>query len=140
LPLWIRPLALLALAVALAGCGLEVASPDLFLLTRRGGGPKVTLLVNSGGTIRCNGSKAKPLPDNLLLQARNLTVMLNRDARRHLHIPPAHNSVYDYSVKLQPGTITFPDSAARTHPELARLELMALKILQGPCRGLSPSA
>jgi hypothetical protein len=129
----------LALAAFAAGCGLQVQSPDLFLLTRTGGGKKVTLLVNSGGTIHCNGSGTKPLPDKLLLAARNLTGALNRDAQRHLHIPPAPHSVYSYSVKLQPGTITFPDSAARSHPELARLELLALTILQGPCQGLSHS-
>jgi hypothetical protein len=134
-----RPLALLASGALVASCGLQVESPDLFLLTRTGGGKKVTLLVNSGGTIRCNGSGAKPLPDNLLLQARNLTGTLNGYARRHLHIPPARNSVYTYSVRLQPGTITFPDSAARTYPPLAHLELLALKILQGPCQGLSHS-
>ena len=124
-----------------AGCGLQVQAADLFLLTRTGGGqPKLTLLVNSGGTIRCNGSQAKPLPDNLLLQARNMTGALNRDARHHLHIAPAPDSVYNYRVKLQNGTITFPDTAARTHGELARLELLVVKIIDGPCRGLSHSA
>jgi hypothetical protein len=132
---------LLALAAAVAaGCGLQVQAPDLFLLTRTGGGQqKLTLLVNSGGTIRCNGSQARPLPDNLLLQARTLTGALNRDARRHLHLAPVPGSVYSYRVKLQSGTITFPDTAARTHSELARLELLAVQILGGPCHGLSRS-
>lgn len=135
-----RALALPALAVLVAGCGLQVQSPDLFLLTRTGGGKKVTLLVNSGGTIRCNGSQPKPLPDTLLLQARNQAAgTLNTDAQHHLHIPQTPDSVYRYQVKLQPGTITFPDTAARRHPELARFELLALKILQGPCHGLSHS-
>jgi hypothetical protein len=126
-------------AAVLAGCGLQVQAPDLFLLTRTGGAQKVTLLVNSGGTIRCNGSQAKPLPDTLLLQARTLTAALNRDATQRLHIPPAPGSVYSYRVKLQNGTISFPDTAARTHSELARLELLAVKIVGGPCRGLSHS-
>ena len=42
------------IAVVLAGCGLNVQSADLFLLTRTGQGPKLTLLVNDSGTIRCN--------------------------------------------------------------------------------------
>ena len=126
----------LLLAAAIdAGCGLEVQSPDLFLLTRTGNGRKLTLLVNSGGTVRCNGSHTKPLPDKLLLEARNVTGQLNRDARRHLHIQPAPDSVYLYRVRLQQGTVTFPDTAARGRPELAQLELLAVRIVEGPCRG-----
>ena len=37
-------------------------SPDLFLLTRTGQGATLTLLVNDGGTIRCNGGKAAAWP------------------------------------------------------------------------------
>ncbi len=120
-------------AVALAGCGLNVQAPDLFLLTRAGRGQRITLLVNDGGTIRCDGGAAKPLPDKLLLQARDLASTLSGDATRKLHLPPAPNSVAEYSVKLQNGTITFPDTAARTHPELAQTELFALQAAQGSC-------
>jgi hypothetical protein len=130
--------ALLLIAVA-AGCGFEVQQPDLFLLTRTGEGHKLTLLINSGGTVRCNGSHTRPLPDKLLLRARNLTGRLNRDARHRLRIPPGPGSVFRYRVKLQAGTIEFWDTAARGHPELAALELLALSIAQGPC-GLGGSS
>lgn len=79
------------------------------------------------------------MPDKLLLQARNLTGRLNRDARHHLRIAPGRNSFYRYRVKLQNGTIVFPDTAARTHPELAQLELLAVKLAQGPCNGVGRS-
>jgi hypothetical protein len=95
----------------------------------------LTLLVNSGGTVRCNGSATKTVPDKLLLKARNLTGRLNKDARRHLRIPAGPDSVYRYRVKLQRGTIAFPDTAARNHPELAQLVLLAVKLEQGPCQG-----
>ena len=127
--------ALLLVACAAAGCGLEVQQPDLFLLTRTGGGSRETLLVNSGGTVRCNGTRTKPVPDRLLLQARTLSGALDRDARHHLRIAPTPNSVYQYRVKLPAGTIVFPDTAARDHPELAQLELLAVKLAQGPCGG-----
>lgn len=129
--------ALIFAALAAVGCGLEVQQPDLFLLTRTGNGPKVTLLLNYGGTVRCNGTKTKQVPSKLLLQARNLTSSLNRDARHHLRIAPPHNSVYRYRVKLQDGTIEFPDTAAAHHSELAQLELIAVALLQGPCQGVS---
>jgi hypothetical protein len=134
-----RWLGLLAAVACLAGCGLEVQQPDLFLLKRTGNGAPLTELVNTGGTVRCDGSKAKPLPDKLLLKARNVSSRLNRDARHHLNIASQPDSVYRYRVRLQDGTIYFPDTAARTHSELAQLELLAVSIAQGPCKGAAPS-
>jgi len=125
-------LALAGLVMALAGC-LSIQSADLFLLTRTGGGPKLTLLLSDGGTVRCNGGPAKPLPDKLLLQARDLANTLDTDAKQHLRLAGTSHAVAMYTVKLKDGTISFPDTAARTHRELAQLELLAVQIAQGPC-------
>ena len=76
-----------AVAVLLAGC-FDVQSPDLFLLTRTGQGGKLTLLVNDGGTIRCDGAKAKPISDNALVTARDLSDNLVTDAQNKLDDPP----------------------------------------------------
>jgi hypothetical protein len=122
-----------ALAALLAACGLDVQAPDLFLLTRTGTGQKLTLLVSDDGTIRCNGGAARPLPDKLLIQARDLASTLNNDAKRNLRIPPSSNSVATYTVRVQQGTISFPDTAARSHSELAQLELLAVQASQNPC-------
>ena len=126
------PLVAVCAAAAVAGC-LSVQSADLFLLTRTGGGPQLKLLVNDGGTVRCNGGPAKPFPDKLLLQARELANTLATDAKQHLQLPRTSNSVATYTVKLKDGSISFPDTAGRTHPELAQLELLAVQIAQGPC-------
>jgi hypothetical protein len=126
-----------AAAAATAGCGLNVQSPDLFTLSRTGQGKALTLLVNDSGTIRCDGGKTKSLPDALLLDARDLADDLNKDAQSKLHIPPAGaDSVFRYRITLQDGTVAFSDTAARSHPELARAELFAAQAAQGPC-GLS---
>jgi hypothetical protein len=122
-----------AAVLALASCGLSVQSPDLFLLTRSGPGAKLTLLVNDSGTIRCGGAAAKPLPDPLLLRARDLATALAGDAKAKLLIRPGPRTVYSYSIKLQGGTITFPDTAASDHPELAQAELFALDASQRTC-------
>jgi hypothetical protein len=119
-------------AVAVAGCGFGVQSPDLFVLMRTGPGKELTLLVNDGGTIRCDGARAKPLPDPLLLAARDLATNLDADAKKKLRIPLAADSVYDYTVKLQHGTISFPDTAGARHSELAQAEQFALQA-QGVC-------
>ena len=121
-------------SAALAGCGLNVQSPDLFLLSRTGQGRSLTLLVNDGGTIRCDGSTPRPLADPLLLSARDLATELDNDAKSGLRIPAGARSVYRYTVKLQDGTISFPDTAGADHPELAQAELFVLQALSGPCR------
>jgi hypothetical protein len=129
-------LAVAALAVALAGCGLDVQQADLFLLTRTGQGPKLTLLPNDSGTISCDGGKARTLPDALLIEARDLAQDLDQDARRGLTIKPTPGTVFDYRIKLQHGTVSFPDSAARSRKELSQATLFAAQAAQRAC-GLS---
>jgi hypothetical protein len=127
-----------AICAMIAGCGLNVSSADLFVLHRGGQGKPLTLLVNDGGTIRCNGGKSRSLPDPLLLDARDLASDLDQDVKDKVRFArPAHNSVFSYKVSLQDGTVSFSDtSSARGHPELARAELFAAQAAQGPC-GLS---
>ena len=128
--------AFVLLGAGTAGCGFEPQSPDLFLLTRSGEGTKLTLLVNSGGTIRCNGGSSRPLSDPLLLQARGLATQLDTDAQAHLRIAVPANSVFRYTVRLPDGTISFPDTAADTHQELAQAEQFTVRAAQQVC-GLS---
>jgi hypothetical protein len=127
----------LAAAAALAGCGFGVQSPDDFLLTRTGQGPKLTLLVNDGGTIRCDGGNSRPISNVMLISARDLVDNLDNDAKAKLRITPAADSVYTYTIRMQDGTISFPDTAAIKRPELAGAEQLTLNALAGPCRGLS---
>jgi hypothetical protein len=135
-----RTIAALALALApalgLGACGLDVQSPDLFVLTRAGQGPKLTLLVNDSGTISCNGAKSKSISDSLLIQARDLADDLDNDAKAKLKLPARPASVYFYTVRLPDGTITFSDTTVKGHQELARAELFAAQAATGEC-GLS---
>jgi hypothetical protein len=128
--------AVAALAVALAGCGLDVQSADLFLLTRTGQGQELTLLPSDSGTIRCDGGHSRTLPDALLISARDLAQDLDKDARRRLTIKPTPGTVFEYRIKLEHGTISFPDSAARSRKELSRATLFAAQAAQRAC-GLS---
>jgi len=125
------PAAILLCAV-LAGC-LNVQSGDLFLLTRSGRGQRLTLLFNDSGTVACNGGAARTLPDPLLLEARDLATTLGKDAKAKLHIPAPANSVFCYAIKLQSGSVTFPDTAAAQRPELAQAEQLALNAAQRGC-------
>jgi len=121
-------------AVLVAGCGFDVEEPDLFLVTRTGAhGQKLSLLVNDGGTISCNGGKPKNLPDPLLLQARDLATSLNTDVNSKVRFPSSARSVYSYKVKVQNGTLFFPDTAAVSRKELSDLELFVVQAAQNPC-------
>ena len=124
------------LVVIASGCGLNVQSPDLFLLTRTGQGGKLTMLVNDGGTIRCDGGRTRMLAGPLLLRARDLANALDADAKRSLKIASPADSVFRYVIRLQDGTISFPDTAGASHPTLAQAELFAVQTAQQAC-GLS---
>ncbi len=121
------------LSLAIAGCGVDQQAPDLFLLTRTGAGPKLTLLPNDGGTIRCDGAKARPLPDPLLIDARDIAQNLDKDARHRLTIAPTAGTVFYYRIRLEHGTIAFPDSAARSRKELSEATLFAAQAAQRAC-------
>jgi hypothetical protein len=129
-------LAALSLAAGwgVAACGLNVQSGDLFQVTRSGQRQKLTLLVNDAGTIACNGGKPKPLPDRLLLQARDLSTKLNDDAKAKLRFSSSPRSVFSYTVKVENGTFTFPDTAAGARKELSQLELFVVQAAADPCR------
>jgi hypothetical protein len=94
------------------------------------------LLVNDGGTIRCDGGKAKPVSNSTLITARDLAGNLATDAQNKLTIPSAPGSVYYYRIRLQGGTISFPDKASATRNTLAQAELFAAQTAQRDC-GLS---
>jgi hypothetical protein len=122
----------LVLAVMLAGC-FEVQSPDLFLLTRTGQGGRLTLLINDSGTIRCDGGKAKPVSNTTLITARDLSDNLATDAQNKLTIPEAPGSVYYFRIRLEQGTVSFPDRAAASRKVLAQAELFAAQTAQREC-------
>lgn len=120
------------LAAAVAGCGYDVQLPDLFLVTRTGQGSRLTLVVNDSGAVTCD-AKHKTLSSSQLITARDLADNLSTDASHKLTIRPVPGTVYTYRVKLQQGTISFPDRAAAGHRYLPQLELFVAQVAQTPC-------
>jgi hypothetical protein len=123
-------------AAGIAGCGFGVSSPDLFVVTRTGVGDRLTLLLNDGGSIKCNDRAPRPLAEPLLLQARDLATALAPDAKQHLTIPASPHSVAHFTFKLQDGTVSFPDTAGASRHELAEAELFTITAAKQGC-GLS---
>jgi hypothetical protein len=119
---------------ALAGCGISQQSPDLFLLTRTGEGTTRSVLIRDDGTLTCDGHTGTALSDAQVLVARDLQSSLDADAKKPPKLaPPTAGSVYSYSFKLQDGTISFADTSAASHTELARAELFATQVIDSAC-------
>lgn len=132
-----RPLAAVACAVAgagaLAGCGADY--PDLFVLQRSGSlpGARLTLLVNDGGTVRCNGGEPRQLPPRLLLDARRFARDLAEEAQEDLTLPAPPGSLLRYRLRTQDGTVTFSDVDAGRRPELAPVIVFARAVARDVC-------
>ncbi len=100
-----------ALAVAAAaGCGTP--SPDLFEVRRTGADPNanVTMVVNDGGSVTCNGAE-HPLDSDRLLRAREVERELQPQAELNLELPRGPGSQLSYRVRLESGTIAFSDTS-----------------------------
>lgn len=126
-------LAGLLAALALAGCG--TSSPDLFVLTRSGSlpGARLSLLVNDGGTVRCNGGAPRALPDARLLDARRIQEDVADDAKKGLTLPARAGSLLRFRIRTQDGTVTFSDVDAARRPELGRVIAFARTVAQDVC-------
>ena len=127
--------AALVLAAVLAGCGESVTLPDLFLVTRTGGAPgeRLTVLVNEGGTVHCDGGRARQLSDPQLIQARGVTEELQSPSAKHLSLPPRPGSVFRYYVRDAEGWLRFADNSAGQPSVLHHLALLVLEVQQQVC-------
>jgi hypothetical protein len=105
------------------------------VLTRTGDvpGARLSLLVNDSGTVRCNGAKARPLPDPLLLEARDLQEQITEDARAHKVFPHGRGGIFAYRVRSADGTVTWADTSRPLPERYLRLGFLARQIAQGPC-------
>jgi hypothetical protein len=123
----------LALGGALAGCGGP--SADLFEVIRTGDVPraKLDLIVNDGGTVRCNHGPSRPFPDALLLQARADQEALATPATNHVSLPPGPQPVYRYEVRSVNGSVHFSDDSAHSPSVFHQLAYITLEIAQQAC-------
>jgi hypothetical protein len=126
-----RAAAALAL-VLLAGCGS--ASPDLFEVRRSGEDPaaNVTLVVNDGGHVTCNGEE-HPLDAERLLRARELSRELAEPAELGIELPPGPGAVLSYRVRMEAGTIRFSDTSRGKPPAFLRLAGFTQDVTERVC-------
>lgn len=96
--------------VLFAGCG--TASPDLFEVRRSGEDPNanLTMVVNDGGHVTCNG-KSYELDADRLLRARELERELAEPAEVGVELPPGPGANLTYRVRLEAGSVAFSDTS-----------------------------
>ncbi len=126
------PVAALALAVLLAGCGSP--PPDLFVVTRSGGdrNANVRLRVSDGGTVTCNG-KEHELPAEELLTARQLARDLAPEAELGLELPSGRGTLLSYRVRLEQGTVAFGDRSRDMPGAFNRVVAFTKDVTEGVC-------
>src|SRR2546423_7752260 len=126
-------IALLALA-GLAACGAQ--SSDLFAVDRAGSipGARLRLVVNDGGTVRCDGRRPVAMSDRELLDARNLQRDLRPPAAEALRLPARPGSVLRYRVRTPDGAVAFADDSPAKPAVLDRLAFFVRRVAQARCR------
>jgi len=110
-----RALAALLGTAVLAGCGAP--SADLFEVRRTGSdrAANVTMVVNDGGSVTCNGSEHR-LDADRLLRARELARELAKQAELGIELPPGPAANLSYRVRMQEGTVSFSDTSKGNPP------------------------
>src|SRR6202035_128825 len=125
-------LVVLVLVVA-AGCGESVELPDLFVVQRSGAGPKLTMVVNEGGAVHCDGGPTRQLNDAQIVQARALQEELQSPSAKHLALPPRPGSVFSYFVRDSEGTVRFSDNSPGQTSVLRHFAYFVLEVEQKVC-------
>jgi uncharacterized protein YbjT (DUF2867 family) len=129
-----RALIVVALALTVAGCGAE--SADLFEVQRSGDDPNanVDLVINDGGTARCNKGKSVALEGKQLLDARELARGLEKQASLSIELPPAPNSILRYVVRVSNGRVAFSDTSANKPKVFDEVAAFSKDVIEDLCK------
>lgn len=129
----LRLSAAVAVALAVAGCGVDM--PDVLALRRAGAipGAALTVVVNDGGMVRCNAGRERPLPSPLLLDARGFVRDTEKDLIAHRRFPPRPGSVLSYSVRTEEGSVAWSDTSRPLPAPYFRLALLSRRIAKDVC-------
>ena len=127
-----RRLALVVALLLFAGCG--TASPDLFEVKRSGEdrAANLTMVVNDGGEVTCNG-REHPLDADRLLRARELSRELADPAELGIELPPGPGTNLSYVVRMEAGSVAFSDTSRGNPPEFQRLAAFTKDVAERVC-------
>jgi hypothetical protein len=128
----VRRLILALTALLVAGCG--TASPDLFEVKRSGEdrAANLTMVVNDGGRVTCNGREHE-LDADRLLRARELSRELAEPAELGIELPPGPGANLSYRVRMEAGTVAFSDTSRSNPPAFNRLAAFTKDVAERVC-------
>ncbi len=127
-------------AIVLAGCGSP--SPDLFVVERTGAvpGARLTLIIDDGGFVRCNGGDRQQISSDQLIDAREIARALNGASEeepglvdKQLNLPPKSGSILRYNVRSEGGTVAFADNSAGQPQDFFRIAALTRVLAKGEC-------
>jgi hypothetical protein len=123
-----------ASAIAAAGCGGS-GGGDLLAVDRGGDvpGADLRIVVEDPGLVHCNGSTGKRMPDQLLLDAREIQRDLVEPAKADLDLPAGPQSVLNYDVHTADGQVRFADDS-RGPAVLDRAAYFTRQVAQQVCK------
>jgi hypothetical protein len=127
-----RLLALVVLALAVAGCGSP--PPDLIEVVRTGAdrNANVTVLVGDGGTVACNGDE-HAITSAQLIRARELVRALADQAELGIQLPPGPNPTLTYRARMERGTVGFTDTSEGIPPTFQQLAQLTKDLAENVC-------
>lgn len=125
--------ALLA-SLVLTSCGGK--SADLFEVQRTGAdtNANVDMVVNDGGTVRCNHGKEIALPGTRLLDARELARQLEKQAALSIELPKRPDSILSYRVRTSNGQVAFSDTSPGRPKAFDQLVAFSKDIIENVCK------
>jgi hypothetical protein len=128
----VRRAAIVAVALTVGGCG--AASPDLFEVRRSGEdrNANLTMVVNDGGHVTCNGEQ-HTLDGDRLLRAREIERELEEPAVLGLELPPGPRANLSYRVRLEAGTVAFSDTSRGNPQAFDRLAAFTKDVAERVC-------
>jgi len=125
----------LTAALALAACGAGAPAHDLFLVQRAGAipGARLALRVTDDGRASCNRGPLVEISSAQLIAARELERDLEPLAKRRFALPPGGDSILQYRVVLEDGTVRFADDSRGQPALLFKLAKLTRDVARGPC-------
>jgi len=123
-----RRIALVATAVAIAGCG---GSPgNTIEVSARGLGSARTLLVTENGQGSCNGGKLHQLAGSDVIAAREIAGNLKKEitGSSEAFTSPSSKPHRTFSARTLDGTVQWSELHRPLPPDFSRAELLLLKL------------
>ena len=127
---------LLPMAIALlAATGCGGSAGDLLAVKRSGTvpGAELQVIITDAGFASCNEADELRLPEELLLDAREVERDLETAAEEQLSLNPGDGSIFSYEVETPTGIVRFADTSSGRVEGMDELAFLVRQVAQDVC-------